>query len=83
MRIWYTFKLFFKEGLELFSGTKITFDHFKCFKTTVEKEIGMPIKCLMTDRGGEFNSVEFNDFCKQHGVKKQLTTTYTPQKWSG
>ena len=41
----------------------------------VEKVNGMSIKCLRTDRGGEFN-----DFCKQHGVKRQLTTTYTPQK---
>lgn len=46
----------------------------------MEKEIGMPIKCLRTDRGGEFNSTEFNDFCKQHGVKRQLTTAYTPQQ---
>ena len=44
----------------------------------VEKEIGMPIKCLRTDRGGEFNSTKFNNLCKQHGVKRQLTTTYTP-----
>ena len=40
----------------------------------------MPIKCLRTNRGGEFNSAEFNDFCKQHGVKRQVTTTYTPQQ---
>lgn len=35
---------------------------------------------MRIDRGGEFNSAEFNDFCKQHGVKRQLTTTYTPQQ---
>ena len=46
----------------------------------VEKESGMPIKCLRTNRGGEFNSAKFNDFCKQHGVKRQLITTYTPQQ---
>ena len=40
----------------------------------------MPIKCLRTDRGGEFNSTEFNDFCKQHGAKRQLTIAYTPQQ---
>ena len=34
----------------------------------------------MPDRGREFNSAEFNDFCKPHGVKRQLTTTYTPQQ---
>lgn len=57
-----------------------TFYHFKSFKILVEKEIGMPIKFLRTDRGGEFNSAEFKDFCKQHGVKRQLTTSYTPQQ---
>lgn len=57
-----------------------TFYHFKRFKTLVETETGMSIKCLRTDRGGEFNSAEFNDFCKQQGVKRQLTTAYTPQQ---
>ncbi|KAK9928322.1 hypothetical protein M0R45_025465 [Rubus argutus] len=56
------------------------FYHFKCFKILVEKEIGLSIKCLRTDRGGEFNSAEFNEFCMQHGVKRQLTTAYTPQQ---
>jgi transposase InsO family protein len=46
----------------------------------VEKEVEMSIKCLRTDRGGEFNSNEFNDFCKESGIKRQLTTAYTPQQ---
>lgn len=45
-----------------------------------KKKSGLPIKCLRTDRGGEFNSVEFNDYCKQQEVKRQLTTAYTPQQ---
>lgn len=53
---------------------------FKCFKVMVEKEVKMSIKFLRTDRGGEFNSNEFNDFCKQSGIKRQLTTSYTPQQ---
>jgi transposase InsO family protein len=55
------------------------FNSFKCFKTMVEKETGLFVKCFHTDRGGEFNSNEFNDFCKQSGIKRQLTTAYTPQ----
>lgn len=54
------------------------FKFFKCFKIMVEKETGLFIKCFCTDRGGEFNSNEFNDFCKQSGIKRQLTTAYTP-----
>lgn len=38
------------------------------------------IKCLRTDRGGEYNSIEFNEFCKENGIKRQLTTAYTPQQ---
>lgn len=56
------------------------FNSFKCFKNLVEKETGLFIKCLRTDRGGEFNSEEFNNFCKQNGIKRQLTAAYTPQQ---
>ena len=52
---------------------------FKCFKTMVEKETLLFVKCLRTNRGGEFNSNEFNEFCKQNAIKRQLTTAYTPQ----
>lgn len=54
-----------------------TFNSFKCFKSVIEKQIGLFVKCLRTDKEGEFNSNEFNDFCKQNGIKRQLTTTYT------
>lgn len=53
---------------------------FKFFKAMVEKETGLPIKCLRTDRGGKFNSIKFNQFCKMHGIQRQLTTAYTPQQ---
>lgn len=58
-------------------------DAFACFilfKNYVEKESGLSIKCLRTDRGGEFTSNEFNNYCQQHGIKRQLTTAYTPQQ---
>jgi transposase InsO family protein len=38
------------------------------------------ILSLRTDRGGEYTSNEFNEFCKVHGVKRQLTAAYTPQQ---
>lgn len=53
---------------------------FKYFKSLVEKETGSYIKCLRTDRGGEFTSQEFNQFCKENGIKRQLTAAYTPQQ---
>lgn len=46
------------------------FDQFKRFKILVEKEIDLSIKCLRTDGGGEFNSIEFNNFCEEQGIKR-------------
>jgi hypothetical protein len=53
---------------------------FQCFKKMVEKETGKFINCLRTDRGGEFNSNEFKEFCRHNGIRRQLTTSYTPQQ---
>jgi hypothetical protein len=39
------------------------FDVFKRFKSLVEKESSCSIKCLRSDRGGEYTSTEFNNFC--------------------
>jgi hypothetical protein len=55
-------------------------DLFKKFKVLVENESGCVIQCLRTDRGGEFTSNDFNMFCSDHGIKRQLTAAYTPQQ---
>ena len=54
------------------------FTIFQRFKTLVEKEAGMQIKALRTNRGGKYKSQEFEDFCSQHGIKRQLSAAYTP-----
>lgn len=56
------------------------FEVFKKFKAVVEKESGESICCLRTDRGGEFNSKEFSQFCSENGIARQLTAAYTPQQ---
>ena len=56
------------------------FNCFQKFKVRVEKEFRYYLKVLRTDRGGEFTSNEFKEFCNSHGIKKELTTTYTPQQ---
>ncbi|KAL5816544.1 hypothetical protein ACOSQ3_024922 [Xanthoceras sorbifolium] len=53
---------------------------FKYFKKYVEKDMDACIKCLRTDRGGEFTSRDFNEFCKENGIKRQLAAAYTPQQ---
>jgi transposase InsO family protein len=54
------------------------FETFKLFKILVKKESGCLIKCLRSDRGGEYTSAEFNEFCNSNGIRRQLTTFYTP-----
>lgn len=46
----------------------------------IEKSSDFSIKCLTTDRGGEFNSEDFVNFCKDNEIQRQLTNAYTPQQ---
>lgn len=69
-----------KTWIYLLSQKSETLAAFKSFKASVEKEAGANILCLRTDRGGEFNSNEFTKFCKEQGIRRQLTTAYTPQQ---
>jgi hypothetical protein len=54
------------------------FECLKEFKAKVELETGNAIKALKTDRGGEFISESFNMFCRSNGIRRQLTTSFTP-----
>ncbi|KAL4361783.1 hypothetical protein GQ457_04G023210 [Hibiscus cannabinus] len=56
------------------------FGDFKNFKALVEKESDFEIKSLRSDRGGEFTSNEFNDFCKENGIRRPLTVPRSPQQ---
>lgn len=57
-----------------------TFGLFKSFKSQVERQTGEALICLRTDRGGEYLSNEFKSFCDETGIKRQLTTAFTPQQ---
>ncbi|WZZ37877.1 hypothetical protein YC2023_034136 [Brassica napus] len=56
------------------------FKTFKDWKTMVEKENGESLACLRSDRGGEYNSLMFQEFCRENGIRRQLTAAYTPQQ---
>ena len=46
----------------------------------VEKGTGKRLKCLRSDRGGEFISHEFNNFCIEKGIKRQVSAPGTPEQ---
>ncbi|XP_071700490.1 uncharacterized protein [Rutidosis leptorrhynchoides] len=56
------------------------FSIFKKFKNFVEKSSGRYIKTLRSDRGKEYTSTQFNKFCEDEGVKRQLTVGYAPEQ---
>ncbi|GJV25900.1 ribonuclease H-like domain, reverse transcriptase, RNA-dependent DNA polymerase [Tanacetum coccineum] len=56
------------------------FDTFKEYKSTVEKELRTTLRMLRTDRGREFTSNEFTQYCKENGIARQLTAPYSPQQ---
>ena len=51
---------------------------FQKFVTLVELQSGKKLKCLRIDNGGEYVSREFKDFCASKGIRRELTTPYTP-----
>ena len=46
------------------------FEKFKWYLTRVKKETRKRVKCLRSERGGEFISNEFNNLCIERGIKR-------------
>jgi transposase InsO family protein len=56
------------------------FEAFLKVKAATEMELKLQVRSLRTDRGGEFTSREFNDYCEEKGIKRFLTAPYSPQQ---
>jgi transposase InsO family protein len=56
------------------------FNKFKEFKALIENLSERKIKILRSDNGGEYTSKEFVSFCRDVGIKRELTTPYNPQQ---
>jgi len=46
----------------------------------IENQTGQNIKILRTNNGTEYKSNEFKDYCREFGIKRESTTTYTPEQ---
>jgi transposase InsO family protein len=49
-------------------------------KAWAENLTGKKIKVLRTYNGGEYTSIDFSDFCKEAGIKREFTTPYNLNK---
>jgi transposase InsO family protein len=56
------------------------FSKFQDFKALVENLSGRKIKILRFDNGGEYNSNEFTDYCREARIKRELKTPYNAQQ---
>ena len=56
------------------------FDKFREYKAEAEKQSGVHIKQLRSDRGGEYLSGEFKSYLAQEGIISQLSSPRTPQQ---
>ena len=54
-----------------------TLDYIKIFKAEVETQLERKIKRLRSDRGGEYFSKIFDDFCAEHGIIHERTPPYS------
>ncbi len=52
-------------------------NRFKTYKNEVENQCDTKIKCLRSDRGGEYH---FPQFCEDMGIIHEVTAPYTPQQ---
>jgi hypothetical protein len=62
--------IIFVKDLDIFE----VFNKIKEFKALIENLSERKIKILRSDNGGEYTSKEFVSFCRDVGIKRELTT---------
>jgi hypothetical protein len=55
------------------------FSMFREFKALVENQTRKKIKVLRSNNGGEYTSKEFEGFCKEVEIKREMVVLYNPQ----
>jgi hypothetical protein len=55
-------------------------EKFKVFKPLTNNQIGRRLKAVRSDRGGDFSSGNFKEFCDKHRIKREYTIPRTPQQ---
>ena len=53
---------------------------FKCFVVEVETQLDRRVKTFRTDRGHEYLSHMFKEFCEEKSMRRQLTIPDTLQQ---
>jgi transposase InsO family protein len=54
-------------------------NYIKAYKAEAENQLERKIKRLRSDRGGEYFSNTFDEFCVEHAIVHERTSPYSPQ----
>ena len=63
--------------IEVIKSKDEAFKRFKRVKALAEATPGRRLMAFRSDRGGEFNSAAFREYCDEHGIKHCTTAPYT------
>ena len=69
-----------KSWVYFFKSKGETLTKFQHFKNQIETETGNTIQVLRSDRGREYLSDKFTTFCKENGIRRELTQAHTLQQ---
>jgi transposase InsO family protein len=64
--------------LELLKTKDEAFQRFKKIQAMAEAEKNCKLRAFRSDRGGEFNSTEFREYCEENGIKHHTTAPCSP-----
>ena len=63
-----------------FENKSDAFETFKKWKAMVETETDLKVKCLRSDKGGEYIDGGFSEYFAAQGVRMEKTIPGTPQQ---
>ena len=69
----YTWVLFLSQKNE-------TFYEFSKFCNKVQNEKGFIITCIRNDHGREFENIDFEEYCNEHGINHNFSAPITPKQ---
>jgi hypothetical protein len=66
------------DGFKIIKIKDEALDCFKIYKTEDENQLERKIKCVRSDRGGEYLSNDFGEYYAEHGIIHETTVPYSP-----
>ena len=53
---------------------------FQSFAIMFKMKKGFTITCIRSDHGREFENIDFEDYCNEHGINHYFSAPRTPQQ---